>query len=159
MAKTKTNIQDMTELIDKIRGTTPEDKIKEGVDIIIKADAEKAKAKAEEDKKKLESVKKAEEDNKKKAAEEETKKKAEAKKKKLTGDKGEEKTGEDSEIDANAKVKTLTENMEKMAKEIEGLKKQKNYRTKPPKADTVDELSDFIKQNSQVLSGDYETWV
>ncbi len=154
-----TNDKEIAELIDKIRGTTPEDKIKEGVDIIIKADAEKAKAKAEEDNKKLEIIKKAEKENKKKAAEEEIKKKAEAEKKKLTGDKEEEKTEEDSEVDASAKVKTLTENMEKMAKEIEGLKKQKNYRTKPPKAETVDELADKIKQNSQVLSGDFETWV
>ena len=151
--------KEISELIDKIRGTTPEDKIKVGVDIIIKADAEKAKAKVEADKKKLESVKKAAEENKKKAAEEEIKKKAETKKKKSTGNKEEEKTEEDSEVDANAKVKTLTENMAKMAKEIEGLKKQKNYRTKPPKADTVDELDDFIKQNSQVISGDFETYV
>jgi len=154
-----TNDKEIKELIDKIRGTTPEDKIKEGVDIIIKADAEKAKAKVEEDNKKLESVKKAEEENKKKATEEEAIKKAEAEKKKLTGDKEGGTTEPDSEEDANAKVKTLTENMEKMAKEIEGLKKQKNYRTKPPKAETVDELDDRIKQNSQVLSGDYETWV
>jgi len=41
------NEEKIKELIDEIRGVTPEDKLKAGVEAIIKADIEAEKAKAE----------------------------------------------------------------------------------------------------------------
>ena len=44
-------------------------------------------------------------------------------------------------------IKKLSEQMAKMAEEIDALKKRKNYRTAPPVAKKVDEVDDFVKQN------------
>jgi len=161
------NVKDMTELIDKIRGSTAEDVIKEQVEKTIKQDAEKAKAKSEADKKLKADIKKAADEIKKeKVKKPETKeKKKKEKKEKSTGDKDEEISEDDleeddeDEDDTEPKIKKLTDLMESMAKEIEALKKQKNYRMKPPKAKKVDELDDFIKQNSQIMAKDFEVMI
>ncbi len=136
---------------------------------IIKADAEKAKAKAEAEKKLAKDVKIAAEKLKNqkektnmktikeitgKSVQELLDEEEKQKKKTSTGDKEKEKSGEDSEeTDAEAKIKELTETMDKMTKEIDALKKRKNYRMKPPPADKVDEVDDFIKQN---ITKDFE---
>ena len=165
MKKLSEKSKEIKELIDKVRGTTPSSELQKEVEAVIKADDDKAKAKAEADKKKLDDIKAAEKKLKKDAIKEETdkKKKAAAKKKKKaekkeTGDEEEEKSEGDSEEeedeeDTDAVIKKLTEGMEKMAEEIAALKKRKNYRTKPPKADKVDEVDDFIKQN---ITKDFE---
>ena len=159
------------ELIDEIRGSTAIDSVKEQVKKVIEAD----KLKAEEVKKAGLEVKKDITDKLKKIKDDlkaEEKLKAEIEKKK--GDKksgkkkgneeddeedeefqeGEEDTGSDEEGTAESKIKALTKALEKMNKEIKALKKRKNYRTKPPKSKKVDELSDFIKQNTQLMDSD-----
>ncbi|KKN22862.1 hypothetical protein LCGC14_0910920 [marine sediment metagenome] len=159
------------ELIDEIRGSTAIDSVKEQVKKVIEAD----KLKAEEVKKAGLEVKKDITDKLKKIKDDlkaEEKLKAEIEKKK--GDKksgkkkgneeddeedeefqeGEEDTGSDEEGTAESKIKALTKTLEKMNKEIKALKKRKNYRTKPPKSKKVDELSDFIKQNTQLMDSD-----
>lgn len=149
--------KEIAELIDKIRGSTPKSELQEEVEAVIKADEEKAKIKAEADKKKLDGIKAVEKKLKEDAIKAEIAKK-EAEKKKKAGGEEEEKSEEDSEdeeeeVDNEAVIKKLTEAMDKMAEEIDALKKRKNYRTKPPKADKVDEVDDFIKQN---ITRDFE---
>jgi len=160
--------KEIKELIDKIRGSTPSSELQKEVEAVIKADEEKAKILAETDKKKLDDIKAAE----KKLKEDAIKEEAASKKKEAdNADKippelpERDNTGkfkkkdpatpeeEEDEVDADAVIKELTEQMEKMSKEIEALKKRKNYRTKPPKADKVSELDDFIKQN---ITKDFE---
>jgi hypothetical protein len=142
--------KEVQELIDKIRGKTPDEKTKDTVDAILKAEKEleETKAKEEADKKAslLDKIK-AEEEKLKNQEEEE--------------DEDEDETSEDEseEDDSEEKIKQLTEQMEKMTEEIEALKKRKNYRTKPPKAKKVDakDLPDFIVQNAQnIQNKDYE---
>lgn len=148
-------IEKIEKLINEIRGTTPEDKLKLGVQAIIKDDAEKAEAKAKTDANKelLDKVKIAAE-------------KLKNEKKEIEADSTDEVSPETPERDDKGKfkkkepdhpnedqdkdeteIKRLTEQMEKMAKEIDALKKRKNYRTKPPAAEVVDEVDDFIQQN------------
>lgn len=163
MKKLSEKSKEIKELINKIRGTTPANELQKKVEAVIKEDEVKAKAKAEADKKKLDEIKAAEKKLKEDATKEEAdKKKAAAdkkKKKKLTGQDEEEKTDEEpegdetEEDDTDAVIKKLTETMDKMAEEIDALKKRKNYRTKPPKADKVSEVDDFIKQN---ITKDFE---
>jgi hypothetical protein len=146
------NKNEIDELINKIRGTTPSSELQKEVEAVIKADEEKAKLKAEADKKKLADIKAAE----KKLKEDAIKEAGEKKKKKLTGQEEEEKSEEDSEeeeTDSDAIIKKLTEDMAKMAEEIDALKKRKNYRTPPPKGKKVDEQDDFIRQN---ITKDFE---
>lgn len=148
-------------LLNELRGTTTSAKFKEYVATVIKADKDKAKAKVEEDKKLQEKLKKAIEKTRK----------SEKKKEKETDDTDDEppetpdrddkgkfkKKGPDTPPEITdkdeAEIKKLTEAMEKMTKEIDALKKRKNYRTKPPKAEVVDEVDDFIKQN---ITKDFE---
>ena len=155
------NEEKIKELLNTLRGTTTDAKFKEYVEIVIKEDKEKAKIKAETDKKLLDKIKKAND----KIKESEKKKEKETddtddeppetpdrddkgKFKKKEPDTPPEITDKDE-----AEIKKLTDQMEKMSKEIDALKKRKNYRTKPPKAEVVDEVDDFIKQN---LTKDFE---
>ena len=153
------NEEKINELINEIRGTTSEDKLREGVEAIIKADTKKTeeKAKIDAEKKLLDKIEAAAEKikNEEKEADdtdEEPPKPPERDKegkfKKKEPDHPEEPEDKDEET-----IKKLTEQMEKMAKEIEALKKRKNYRTKPPKGEEVDEVDDFIKQN---ITKDFE---
>lgn len=149
---------EIDELINKIRGTTPSSELQKEVEAVIKADEEKTKAKAEADKTKLDDIKAAEKKLKEDAIKEEAEKKKKAAEKKLTGQEEEEESEEDSEdeeeeVDSEAIIKKLTEDVDKMAKEIKALKKRKNYRTPPPKGKKVDEQDDFIKQN---ITKDFE---
>jgi len=149
----------ISEMLDEIRGSTPEDKLKAGVEAIIKADTKKAKVKADAEaetkKKLLEKVKAVAEKikNEKQGTE-----KPETKKGKQGTETPEApETPEVPEVpevvDDKAKIDELTKKMEDMAKEIEALKKRKNYRTKPTAAEKVDEVDDFIKQN---ITKDFE---
>lgn len=147
------NSKKITELIDEIRGTTPSSELQKEVEAVIKADEEKAEVKAKADKKKLDDIKAAE----KKLKEDAIKEEAEKKKEKKTGEDEEEKSEEDSEEeedDTDDIIKKLTEDMDKMAKEIKALKKRKNYRTKIPPADKtkIKDLPDFIVQNAQNIA-------
>ena len=162
-----TDVKEMKELIDKIRGTKPEEEIKDKVEAIIKAekDIKDAKTKASVDAKAklLEGIKAEEEKLKKEGEEEEAEKKkkaAEKKKAKLNGEEEEEKTEGDSEEDTDESlIEKLTEQIEAMGKEVEALKKRKNYRTAPPKSKKVDakDLPDFIVQNTQdIQNKDFE---
>lgn len=169
-----TDSKEIKELIDKIRGKTEADKTADTVDAILKAEKEiadeKAKVKAEADKKLLDDVKAAEEKIKKDLAAEAKAKKKKAADKKLTGEEEEESSEEGSEEDSEedsedeeetdeSKIEKLTEQMDKMAGEVKALKKRKNYRTKPPKSKKVDakDLPDFIVQNTQnIQNKDYE---
>ncbi len=146
---------EISDLIDKIRGTTPTSELQKDVEAVIKADEDLAKLKAEKDKKKLDDIKAAEKKLKKDAIKEEKDKK------KKTGEDEKEKPDADSddieEVDLGkpneATIKKLTEAMKIMSEEIAALKKIKNYRTKPPPAKKVDEVDDFIKQN---ITKDFE---
>jgi hypothetical protein len=141
----------ITEMLDEIRGATPEDKLRAGVEAVIKADTEKAKAKADADaetkKNLLEKVKAVAEKikNEKQAA-------AEVPETPETPEVPEVPDTEEEE-DKTAEIDKLTKQMADMAKEIEALKKRKNYRTNPPIAEKVDEVDDFIKQN---ITKDFE---
>lgn len=152
--KTELNSEKVKALIDEIRGTTPADALKKGVELIIKSDAEKAKIKAEEDKKLQEKIKKEkqppEEDSSGKEERERDKDGKFIKKEPQTPEEQEEQEVDDKD---KVKIDDLTKQMEAMGKEIEALKKQKNYRTPPPKAKKVDEVDDFIKQN---ITKDFE---
>ena len=157
-----TDVKEMTELIDKIRGKSEADKTADTVDVILKAEKEvadeKAKVKAEADKKLLDDVKAAEKKLKEDAIKDEAEKK---KKKELTGGEEEEEKPEgDSEEDTDESlIEKLTEQIEAMGKEVEALKKRKNYRTAPPKSKKVDakDLPDFIVQNTQdIQNKDFE---
>jgi len=153
------NEKDINSLMAEMRGASPEATLKAGIESIIKADAEKAKAKVDAEKKLAKDIKAAEEKIKKieldKDGEEPPparERDDEGKFKKIepaTPEENEEEEDDDSEI----KIKELIEQMEKMTKEIDALKKRKNYRTKPPAAEEVDEVDDFIKQN---ITKDYE---
>ena len=167
--------KEIKELIDKIRGSTPSSELQKEVEAVIKADEIKAKAKTEADKKKLDDIKVVEKKLKKDAIKEEAEKIKNEKEVASSTEEQKEKTNielynkqrkaeqekdtklkeptEEDEVDADAVIKELTEQMEKMSKEIEALKKRKNYRTKPPKAEKVSELDDFIKQN---ITKDFE---
>lgn len=147
--------KEISDLIDKIRGTTPTNELQKEVEAIIKEDDEKAKVKAEADKKILDDIKAKEvllKKTKTKEADDTGEEPPEAperdksgkfkKKEPETPEEIEESDKEDSET-----IKKLTEQMTKMAEEIDALKKRKNYRTPPPKAEKVDEVDDFIKQN------------
>lgn len=65
-------------------------------------------------------------------------------------------TPEEKEDKPEDRIKELTEQLKTMTKEIDALKKRKNYRTKPPDAEVVDEVDDFIKQN---ITKDYEVTI
>jgi len=156
--------KEITELIDKIRGTTPTTELQKEVEAIIKADEEKAKIKAEADKKVLEDIKTKEAllRKKDKKKEKETVDTEEELPEPPERDKGgkfkkkepetPEEQKEQDEADSET-VKKLTEQMAKLSEEIEALKKRKNYRTAPPAAKKVDEVDDFIKQN---ITKDFE---
>ena len=150
--------KDIDGLIDQLRGSTQLSVFQKEVEKAIKADAESAKTKAEEDSKKLEKIKEAE----KKLREESVVPSTEEKKKKSNIEKHNEKLKKQLEADTETKekddtdnktIKKLTEQMTKMSEEIDALKKRKNYRTPPPKGDKVDEPDDFIKQN---ITKDFE---
>lgn len=152
------NKEKVRELINEIRGSTAVDKVKEQVKQVIAADKKKAEEAKEKVKKQKDEVdaklKKIKDD-----LEAEEKMKAEKKKKEkesATGGEEEESSEDDEEEEEESEIEKLTKQMTDMAKEIEALKKRKNYRTKPPKAKKVDELDDFIKQNRQVISKDFE---
>ncbi len=145
------NTEKVKALISEIRGTSSADKLKKGVELIIKNDADKAKAKSEADKK-VDKIK--ELDDKIKTLKTppktpETPETPEVPGVPETADAPE--TEEDE--DKTAEIDKLTKQMEDMGKEIDALKKQKNYRTKPPEAEKVDEVDDFIKQN---ITKDFE---
>ena len=153
------NEEKIKELINEIRGTTSDDKLKEYVETVIKDDKEKAKVKAEEDKKLKEKIKKAADEIKnEKIKKEVDSTDDEPPKPPKRDDKGkftkeEPDTPEEDDDKDEAEIKKLTEQMEKVTKEIDALKKRKNYRTKPPKAKVVDEVDDFIKEN---ITKDFE---
>lgn len=166
------NSKDIQELIDKIRGKTEEGKTRDTVDAILKAEKEiadeRAKVKAEKDKSLLDKIK-AEEEKLKNQKEgeaddadgtppKEPERDSEGKFKKKEPDTPGE-NEEEGEDDAEEIIKKLTGQMEKIAEEVEALKKRKNYRTKPPKAKQTDakDLPDFIVQNTQnIQNKDYE---
>ena len=144
-------------LIDQLRGSTQLSVFQKEVEKAIKADAESAKTKAEEDSKKLEKIKEAEkklreEADTKDGTTPEEKKRDKSGKFLKTEPETPEETKEKNDTD-NKTIKKLTEQMTKMSEEIDALKKRKNYRTPPPKGDKVDEPDDFIKQN---ITKDFE---
>ena len=146
--------KEITELIDKLRGTTPTNELQKEVEAIILADETKANVKAEADKKILEDIKTKEEllRKKTKTVVPPTEEKKEKTNIELYNEKVKTQLEADKEIEESKKedtetIKKLTEQMSKMAEEIEALKKRKNYRTAPPKAEKVDEVADFVKQN------------
>lgn len=144
-------------LIDQLRGSTQLSVFQKEVEKAIKADAESAKTKAEEDSKKLEKIKEAEkklreEADTKDGTTPEEKKRDKSGKFLKTEPETPEETKEKDDTD-NKTIKKLTEQMTKMSEEIDALKKRKNYRTPPPKGDKVDEPDDFIKQN---ITKDFE---
>ena len=149
---------EISDLINKIRGTTPTSELQKKVEATIKADEDAAKLKAEKDKKILDDIKAAE-----KKLKEDVIKAEKDKKKKKNGEDEKEKPDDDSddieEVDlgdpllSEKQIKLLTEQMAKIAEEMAALKKIKNYRTAPPAAKKVDEVDDFIKQN---ITEDFE---
>lgn len=155
--------KEMDELLTKLRGSTPTSELKKVVDAIVKSDEEAAKVKAEAEKKVLEDIKakdklirkpkkKADDVDGEPPEEPERDKGGKfVKKEPETPEEIEESDKEDSET-----IKKLTEQMTKMGTEIDALKKRKNYRTPPPKAEKVDEVDDFIKQN---ITKNFETVV
>ena len=147
--------KEISDLINKIRGTTPSSELQKEVENIIKEEDKNAILKVEADKKVLEDIKKKEallrnmKEKKADTKEGEPPKTPErdnagkfTKKDPETPEEIEESDKADSET-----IKKLTEQMAKMAEEIDALKKRKNYRTPPPAAEKVDEVADFIKQN------------
>ncbi len=156
------NENKIAELISEIRGTKPDDKIKDDVTKIIEADkkiAEEKKTKEDQVKKGVdEQINKLKEDalaDDKKKLEKAEKKKKEKKNEKSTGEEEEENSDEDEEDE----VEKLTKKMKEMTKEIDALKKRKNYRTKPPKTKKTDKLDDLIKQNTQIMQKDFEVYI
>ena len=149
------NKLELEEMINKLRGSTLASELQQEVEAIIKADEEKANIKTEADKKILEDIKAKEELLRKNPkigaddAEEEPPKPPERDKTGKFTKKAPE-TPEEIEVAAaedTETIKNLTEQMGKMAEEIDALKKRKNYRTAPPAAKKVDEVDDFVKQN------------
>ncbi len=135
---------EISDLINKIRGTTPTSELQKKVEATIKADEDAAKLKAEKDKKILDDIKTAEIKLKEDAIKEEKDKK----------EKPEDDSEEEEEDDkSDETIKKLIEQMAKLTEEIGALKKIKNYRTAPPAAKKVDEVDDFIKQN---ITKDFE---
>jgi len=155
--------EEVAGLLDTIRGSTPDSNLRKGVEAIIKADAKKTKEKIDTEKKLLDKIKAAAEKLKNEKKKEESSDNTEGeshrhseKDKDGKFKKKETDTPKEDEDEAEGKIKELTEQMEKMTKEIDALKKRKNYRTKPPKADVVDEVDDFIKQN---ITKDFEVLI
>jgi len=155
------NKEKVKELINEIRNDNSLSNVENQVKKIIEDDKKKAveakEKEIEEKKAVVDKLQKIKDDLK---AEEEKRAEIEKKKKEKSTGEGEEDDSEDGsgEGDSNT-VDKLTKKMADMAKEIEALKKQKNYRTKPPKAKNVEELDDFIKQNQQVISKDFEVYI
>ena len=156
-----TDVKEMKELIDKIRGSDPDTENRNKVDAILKAQKEiddaKAKAEADAKSKQLDQIKAAEEKLKEDAIKEEAEKKKKAAEDK-EGDEDEDEEEEEEETDEQ-KMDKLVSQMESMGKEIEALKKRKNYRSAPPKTKKVDakDLPDFIVQNTQdIANQDFE---
>ena len=152
------NEKDIASLMDEIRGASPEATLKAGIEAIIKDDKEKAKAKVDAAKKLAEKVKEAADkikeadlDDKDKTPPEVPERDDKGKFKKKEPD-----TPEEKEDKPDDRIKELTEQLKTMTKEIEALKKRKNYRTKPPDAEEVDEVDDFIKQN---ITKDFEVTI
>jgi len=146
--------KEISDLINKIRGTTPSSELQKEVENIIKADEAKAITKAELEANALKDIKAKEKLLRK------VKKQLDTKDKKTTVEKDRDKTGkftkkepetpeenEEKDDTDNETIKKLTEQMAKMSEEIAALKKRKNYRTAPPAAEKVDEVDDFVKQN------------
>ena len=152
---------EIDELINKIRGTTPSSELQKEVEALIKADEKNAKLKAEAAKKQLEDIKAKEDllrENHKIGADDAEEEPPEppardksgkfVKKEPETPEEQEEQDEKDAET-----IKELTKKMAKMVEEIAALKKIKNYRTPPPPAKKVDEVDDFVKQN---ITKDFE---
>lgn len=150
------NEEEIKALIAEIRGENATDNIKSTVESIIKADTEKAKIKAEEDKKLQENIKAASDKIKKEKQPPEDDSSGKEERERDKSGKfiksepqtpAEQEEQEEQEDKDQSKINELTKQMEAMAKEIEALKKRKNYRMSPPKGKEVDEVDDFIKQN------------
>jgi len=159
MSEENLNIEKVKSLIAEIKGEDPDDKLRGTIEATIKADAEKVKAKAEEDKKLQEEVITAAEEIKKIVPPETDSSGKEPRERDESGKfiKKEPETPEEQEAveepideeedEDESKIKELIGQVEEMNKEIEALKKRKNYRMKPPKAEVVEEVHDFIQQN------------